>query len=114
MEERRQDDKILAVFIQKFNDFVENTEKYRRNREEIEEHNMNRVQTKIDLIFVKLAEMKTVCDKLPCESRKVLWDTKMDGIEKDSARQWRIIGVIWGAIGSACLAIFIAWLNIKK
>ena len=99
--ERRADDRTLAVFIQKFNDFVENTDKYRKNQDDA-----------FKSIFQRLDGMKTTLDKLPCDGRKLLWDAKMDGIAKDSRNQWVVIGALWTVIGTVSYAIFEAWVKI--
>ena len=98
---QRSDDKALAVFIQRFNDFADNTDKYRKNQDEA-----------FKLIFDRLGAMKTTLDKLPCDGRKQLWDMKMDGISKDSRNQWIVIGALWTVIGTVSYAIFEAWIKL--
>ena len=98
---QRSDDKALAVFIQRFNDFADNTDKYRKNQDEA-----------FKLIFDRLGAMKTTLDKLPCDGRKQLLDMKMDEISKDSRNQWIVIGALWTVIGTVSYAIFEAWIKL--
>ena len=102
-EERRQDYQNFAVFIQKFSDFMDNTYPYRKRQDD-----------KFDLIFNKLAEVKTTLDKLPCDTHVAVASQVHMSFEKVNKDQWGHIRALWIVIGSACLAIFGAWLNIKK
>ena len=101
MEERRQSNIEFQVFIQKANDFFENTIPYRKRQDE-----------KFDKLFDELKDLKEKFLTLPCPSRKQLWDAKMENIEKDSKNQWIVIGALWTTIGACAYSIFEAWIKL--
>ena len=100
----------IAVFVQKINDFMEHTLEYRMDRET----NDAVTQSALTSINAKLAAIELTLAKLPCDAHTAMANKVHEGFDKDSVRQWRMIGVLWSAIGAACLSVFCAWLNVRK
>ena len=122
---QRADDKTLAVFVQRFNDFLDSTEKYRRVQEEMYERNRryfeesqktiaDRLIVVNEKVFLELSNIKLTLARLPCDAHKALADQIHISLWENIKWLWRQVWGIWGAIGAASLAVFIAWLNIKK
>lgn len=98
---RRRDYRNFAVFIQKFEDFIDNTTPYRRKQDE-----------KFDLLFTEIKAINEKLLMLPCPSRKQLWDAKMETIAKDSSNQWKMIGALWTVIAACAYSIFETWVKL--
>lgn len=106
------DEVRLATMVQRWDDFMASTIKYRETREAMDEK-----------FFERLGEIQSRLDKLPCDGREKVANQVHIGInkeiadlristEKDSNNQWVMIGVVWTVIGAISYSIFEAWLKI--
>jgi hypothetical protein len=93
-EERRQDDKAIAVLSQKLTDFMENTFLYRKGQERIQADIVNKLET-----------IKSTLDKLPCDGRRLVHLENKSWVDKN------LIG-LWAVVGSVAVAVLADWIRI--
>ena len=112
MEERRSEDRNIAVLCQRFNDFISNSERHYQEEKEARKEVSEDLKSTTGKLYNAIKEMNEKLLVLPCSSRKILWDSKMEDIAKDSRNQWIMIGSLWSVIGACAYSIFEAWIKI--
>ena len=83
MEERRQEDKKIAVLEERVSNWMETTTSYRRD-----------LCAKLDKVGIKLDDLVSVIGKLPCEPRKA-WYQSMG----------RQVGFMWVVLGLVLVSV---------
>ena len=112
---------VVTTLVQKLDEFMRGQLEYRRDRQTVDAI----YQSGVAAINARLVAIEVKLAGLPCDSHKALSDQEHVNIrketvasfatvEKDSAKQWQMIGVIWAAIGAACVTILTAWVNTRK
>jgi hypothetical protein len=100
------DDVKLTALSQRFEDFMRDTIDYRKEKQIADKDLATDLKLTNRIIFGKLEELKTVLDKLPCESHKGISDKIHEALEKTDSDQWWAIRYLWGAVVFvACIII---------
>jgi len=88
-EHERKDDIMIKVLEERVNMWMETTTEYRKA-----------LCAKLDVVISKQNELNSRFDKLPCDSRKPMWE-------------WaeRNIYALWGAFGIIIVKVLVDWIK---
>jgi tetrahydromethanopterin S-methyltransferase subunit B len=112
----------LETLGQSFEDYKENTETYRRTREDSDRETARKLETanaslikKLDdtndKIMNELKALTAALSSLPCDAREATTIQVRANIDKDSQKQWRVIGGIISFLTAMVIVIVTAWAN---
>ena len=104
-QERRQDDKALAVLIQQFKDFIENTDKYRMSQERLQTNTSNKLDEISEKIYKEINALRKSIDTLPCPVHQ----TRIEDMGKSLIGLWSVVSLI----GAGLLTELIRFWNKK-
>jgi hypothetical protein len=88
-QDRRLYDENVAILKERVNNWMESTTEYRRA-----------LCAKIDLVISKQNDLSSRIDKLPCDSRKPMWDMVI-----------RNVYALWAFVGVITITIIVEWIK---